>query len=68
MRFEKLKDCSGPLAQCAYVTCKATGEIKKWHDAVALGWCADLDGEPFKDYYSPTGQQLVREIEAETSK
>lgn len=43
------------IAGTIVVVCKATNKRLKWNDAVLAGWVADLDGEAFRDYYSPEG-------------
>lgn len=41
-----------------YIRCRATGAIKTWNEAARDGWAADLNGKPFRDYYSPEGARI----------
>lgn len=62
MRLKPLKPVFShfgePSAQIN-VRCKITKASMKWNDAAQAGWVCDLDGPPFRDYYSPEGLTLM---------
>lgn len=62
MRLKPLKSAYSredePSAQIS-VRCKITKACVKWEEAVRAGWVCDLDGPPFRDYYSPEGLKAL---------
>ena len=55
LRAGRPGDASGTIT----IVCAYTHGRSKWNDAVLDGWVADLNGPPFKSYYSPAGKALL---------
>lgn len=52
MKLQPLTPARVPSnAASVLCTCSQCGAFKAWNDAAAAGWCADLEGTPYHNYY-----------------